>query len=204
MLLDVLWLPLDNSRSSPGKSAYRRPSRSRRLLGPLPWHWMAPCLLALLSLWCCSFCSSVSSHTIGPLAVVLGALTAPAPGAGLPALSGRLLWPGTPGSHAHKSCPQIQHSGLRSRAPLWAFPSGLCVTYPEFQRVGPLSVLFPKVTQYLGQFLAHSRNSLILEGEGGMIWKDSIETYKYHMQNRWPVWVRCMKQGTQSQCSGPT
>ena len=26
----------------------------------------------------------------------------------------------------------------------------------------------------------------------------------YHMQNRWPVQVWCMKQGTQSQCSGTT
>ena len=46
-----------------------------------------------------------------------------------------------------------------------------CVIYPppEFQRVGPLSVLFPKVTQYLGQFLVHSRNLFIIEGQGGMI-----------------------------------
>ena len=26
----------------------------------------------------------------------------------------------------------------------------------------------------------------------------------YHMQNRWPVQVQCMNQGTQSQCSGTT
>ena len=26
----------------------------------------------------------------------------------------------------------------------------------------------------------------------------------YHMWNRWPVQVRCMKQGTQSQCTGTT
>ena len=44
-----------------------------------------------------------------------------------------------------------------------------CVIYPEFQRVGPLSVLFPKVTQYLGQFLVRSRYLFILEGQDGMI-----------------------------------
>lgn len=41
-----------------------------------------------------------------------------------------------------------------------------CVIYPEFQRVGPLSVLFPKVTQYLGQFLAHSRNLFLKDKVG--------------------------------------
>ena len=42
----------------------------------------------------------------------------------------------------------------------------------------------------------------VREGEGGMIWENSIETHiSYHMWNRWPVQVWCMKQGTQSQCT---
>ena len=40
------------------------------------------------------------------------------------------------------------------------------------------------------------------EVEGGMIWKQNIETCIYHMWNRWPVNVWCMKQSTQSQCTG--
>ena len=42
------------------------------------------------------------------------------------------------------------------------------------------------------------------EGEGGMIWKNNIETCIFHMWNRWPVHVWCMKQSTQSQCTGTT
>ena len=42
------------------------------------------------------------------------------------------------------------------------------------------------------------------EVEGGMIWKNNIETCIYHMWNRWPVHVWCMKQSIQSQCTGTT
>ena len=42
------------------------------------------------------------------------------------------------------------------------------------------------------------------EGECGMIWKNNIETCIFHMWNRWPVHVWCMKQSTQSQCTGTT
>ena len=34
-------------------------------------------------------------------------------------------------------------------------------------------------------------------------WMRGISSY-YHMWNRWPVQVRCMKQGTQSRCTGTT
>ena len=42
------------------------------------------------------------------------------------------------------------------------------------------------------------------EGEGKMIWENSIEHVYYHVWNRSPVQVRCMKQGTQSQHTGTT
>ena len=46
------------------------------------------------------------------------------------------------------------------------------------------------------------------EGEGGMTWDNSIETVYYHvyyhMWNRCPVQVQCIKQDTQSQCIGTT
>ena len=51
-------------------------------------------------------------------------------------------------------------------------------------------VTFKKYMDYVG------------EGEGGMIWGNGIETCI--MWNRWPGQVPCMKQGTQSQCSGTT
>ena len=38
----------------------------------------------------------------------------------------------------------------------------------------------------------------IRDGKDGMIWENSIENVCYHIQNRWPVQVWCMKQGTQS------
>ena len=48
----------------------------------------------------------------------------------------------------------------------------------------------------------------VRKGEGGMIWENSIEALYYiiyyHIWNRWPVQVWCMKQGTQSRCSGTT
>ena len=42
------------------------------------------------------------------------------------------------------------------------------------------------------------------EGEGVLIWENSIETCILPMWNRSSVQVRCMKQGTQSQCNGTT
>ena len=43
------------------------------------------------------------------------------------------------------------------------------------------------------------------EGEDGMIWENSIETCTLqHLEDRWPVQVQCMKQGTQGRCSGTT
>lgn len=83
MLQDVLKLPLDNSRSSPGTSVYIRLPRSLRLLGPsaltqtwpqTPWLFSASAVAPLVF---------VSSHTIRPLAEILGAVSAPAPGVGL-------------------------------------------------------------------------------------------------------------------------
>ena len=44
----------------------------------------------------------------------------------------------------------------------------------------------------------------VLEGEGGKIWENSLETCILPYVNRWPVQARWMKQGTQSQCSGTT
>ena len=43
-------------------------------------------------------------------------------------------------------------------------------------------------------------------GEGRVEWFERIELNRvyYHMWNRWPVQVQCMKQGTQSQCTGTT
>ena len=40
------------------------------------------------------------------------------------------------------------------------------------------------------------------EGEGGMMWENSIETCILHMWNRSAVQVWCTKQGTQSRCTG--
>ena len=48
------------------------------------------------------------------------------------------------------------------------------------------------------------------EGEGGMIWKNSIETcilslkHVYYMWNRSPVQVQCIRQGAQGWCTGMT
>ena len=42
----------------------------------------------------------------------------------------------------------------------------------------------------------------VKEGEGGKIWENSSETCI--LPCRWPVQVRYLKQGTQSQCSGTT
>ena len=43
------------------------------------------------------------------------------------------------------------------------------------------------------------------EGKGEMIWENSIETcVYYHMWNRSPVQVRCMRQGAQGWCTGMT
>ena len=40
----------------------------------------------------------------------------------------------------------------------------------------------------------------VREGEGGMIWENTIETCI--LPYRWPVQVQCMKHGTQGQWSG--
>ena len=38
------------------------------------------------------------------------------------------------------------------------------------------------------------------EGEGEVIWENSIEIYiYYYMQNRWPVHAGCVRLGTQNQ-----
>ena len=42
------------------------------------------------------------------------------------------------------------------------------------------------------------------EGEGGMIWENSIETCILPYVNRSPVQLRCMRQGTQGRCAGTT
>ena len=42
------------------------------------------------------------------------------------------------------------------------------------------------------------------EGKGGMIGDSSIETWYIPYVNRWPVQVQCMRQDTQSWCSGTT
>jgi len=42
------------------------------------------------------------------------------------------------------------------------------------------------------------------EGEGGMIWENSTETCILLYVKRQAVQAWCMKQGTQSQCSGTT
>ena len=42
------------------------------------------------------------------------------------------------------------------------------------------------------------------EDEGGMIWENSIETCILPLWNRSPVQVQCMKQDTQSWCTGTT
>ena len=42
------------------------------------------------------------------------------------------------------------------------------------------------------------------EGEGRMIWENSTENIYYHMRNRSPVQVWCMRQGAQGWCTGMT
>ena len=42
------------------------------------------------------------------------------------------------------------------------------------------------------------------EGESGMIWENSIENVYYHIWNRSPVQVWCMRQGAQGWCTGMT
>ena len=42
------------------------------------------------------------------------------------------------------------------------------------------------------------------EGEGGMIWENSIETCYYHMWNRSPIQICYMRQGAQGWCTGMT
>ena len=49
------------------------------------------------------------------------------------------------------------------------------------------------------------KNSLldsVEEGKGGMIWENSIENVYYHMWNRSPVQVPCMRQGAQGCYTG--
>ena len=41
-------------------------------------------------------------------------------------------------------------------------------------------------------------------GRVGWFERIALKHVHYHMQNRWPLEVRCMKQGTQSLCSGTT
>ena len=42
------------------------------------------------------------------------------------------------------------------------------------------------------------------EGEGGMIWENSIETVYYHKRNRSPAQVWGMRQSAQGWCTGTT
>ena len=42
------------------------------------------------------------------------------------------------------------------------------------------------------------------EGEGGMIWENGTETLNYHMWNKSPVQVQCMRQDAQGWCTGMT
>ena len=42
------------------------------------------------------------------------------------------------------------------------------------------------------------------EGEGGMIERIALKHVYYHMRNRSPVQVRCMRQGAQGRCTGMT
>ena len=42
------------------------------------------------------------------------------------------------------------------------------------------------------------------EGKGGWCESIALKHVYYHILNRWPVQLQCMKQSTQSQCSGTT
>ena len=42
------------------------------------------------------------------------------------------------------------------------------------------------------------------EGKGGKIERIALKHVYYHMWNRWPAQVQCMKQGAQIQCIGTT
>ena len=63
------------------------------------------------------------------------------------------------------------------------------------------------MTLYARQQKTHRLLDSVGQGEGGMIWENSIEPLKhvyYHIWNRSPVQVRCMRQGAQGWCTGMT
>ena len=62
--------------------------------------------------------------------------------------------------------------------------------------------------RYLSIFTINSQTKkkiiTVASHNGNMINPIAVTRVHYHMWNRWPVQVRCMKQGTQNWCSGAT
>ena len=64
------------------------------------------------------------------------------------------------------------------------------------------------ITLYVRQQKRHRCKEQTLDsvgaGEDGMVWENCIKTCIYHMWNRLPVQIRCMRQGAQGRKTGMT